>query len=100
VQYQTVTASPTVNATITLYTASGATYRKNMRYAPQAITMATGDLPLPANKVTARHKYDNVSMRAITDYLLATDQEVTRLDVLFGSLVIRPEWACIVPDAV
>jgi hypothetical protein len=100
VQYQTVTASPTVNATITLYTASGATYRKNLRYAPMAITMATGDLPLPANKVTARHKYDNISMRAVTDYLIGTDQEVTRLDVLFGSLVVRPEMCCIVPDAV
>ena len=76
------------------------TYRKNFRYAPQAITMATGDLPLPANKVVARHKYDNVSMRAITDYMIGTDQEITRLDVLFGSLVIRPEWMCVVPDRV
>jgi hypothetical protein len=102
VQYQTVDASPTVSATITLYTNNGAaqTYRKNFRYAPQAITMATGDLPLPANKVVARHKYDNVSMRAITDYMIGTDQEITRLDVLFGSLVIRPEWMCVVPDKV
>lgn len=100
VQYQTVTASPATNAAVTLYTASGATYRKNFRYAPQAITMATGDLPLPANKVVARHKYDNVSMRAITDYMIGTDQEITRLDVLFGSLVIRPEWMCICPDAI
>jgi hypothetical protein len=99
-QYQTVDSLPVNGATINLVTNASAVYRKNFRYAPQAITMATGDLPLPANKVTARHKYDNISMRAITDYQIGTDQEITRLDVLFGSLVIRPEWMCIVPDRV
>lgn len=99
-QYQTVDALPINGATITYVLNAAQVYRKNFRYAPQAITMATGDLPLPANKVVARHKYDNVSMRAITDYIIGTDQEITRLDVLFGSLVIRPEWMCIVPDIV
>lgn len=100
VQYQTVDASPADGAVITPYLAASVTYRKNFRYVPQAITMATGDLPMPSNKVTARHKYDNVSMRAITDYMIGTDQEITRLDVLFGSLAIRPEWGCTVPDVV
>lgn len=100
VQYQTVTVSPANGAAISLYTLPSITYRKNFRYAPQMVTMATGDLPLPANKVTARHKYDNVSMRSITDYLIGTDQEITRLDVLFGSLVVRGEWGVVVPDRV
>jgi hypothetical protein len=39
-------------------------------------------------------------MRAVTDYMIGTDQEITRLDVLFGSLVIRPEWMCVVPDKI
>lgn len=97
VQYQTVTASPANNATITPYLNASITYRKSFRYAPQMVTMATGDLPLPANKVTARHRYDNVSMRSVTDYMIGTDQEITRLDVLYGSLAVRPEWGCIVP---
>ena len=100
VQYQTVDSSPISGAAINLVTNAAATYRKNFRYAPMAITMATGDLPLPANKVVARHKFDNVSMRAITDYMIGTDQEITRLDVLFGSLVIRPEWMTVIPDIV
>jgi len=100
VQYQTVTASPANNAVITPYFVASSVYRKSFRYAPQMVTMATGDLPLPANKVTARHKYDNVSMRSVTDYLIGTDQEVTRLDVLFGALVVRGEWGCIVPDKI
>ena len=100
VQYQTTDSSPADQATITPYLNASTTYRNNFRYSPQAITMATGDLPLPANKVTARHKYDNVSMRAITDYMIGTDQEITRLDVLFGSLSIRPEWIVRIPDII
>lgn len=97
VQYQTVTVAPDNNAAVTPVVGPDVQYLKNFRYAPQMVTMATGDLPLPANKTTARHKYDNVSMRAITDYLIGTDQEVTRLDVLFGSLVVRGEWGVVVP---
>ncbi len=100
VQYQTVDASPANGAVITPYFVPSSTYRKSFRYAPQMVTMSTGDLPLPANKVTARHKYDNVSMRSVTDYMIGTDQEITRLDVLFGSLVVRGEWGCVVPGPV
>jgi hypothetical protein len=100
VQYQTVDSSPAASAAISLFTNPSAVYNNSFRYAPQAFTMATGDLPLPANKVTARHKYDNVSMRAVKDYVIGTDQEVTRVDVLYGSLAVRPEWAVRVPGPV
>lgn len=100
VQYQTVDASPADAATITPYLPASTVYRNNFRYSPGAITMATGDLPLPANKVAARHKYDNVSLRMARDWMVGTDQEITRVDVLFGSLLIRPQWACRVPDRV
>jgi hypothetical protein len=100
VQYQTVDSSPVSGAAVSLYTNASAVYNVSFRYAPQAFTMATGELPLPANKVTARHKYDNVSLRSIKDYVIGTDQEVTRVDVLFGSLAVRPEWAVRVPGPV
>ena len=101
VQYQTVNASPANGAAVALYTLASVTFRRNFAYAPQMITMATGDLPIPANlQQSARHRYDNVSMRSLTQYQIGTDQEITRLDVLFGSLSPRPEWGCIVPDIV
>lgn len=100
VQYQTVDASPANSAAISLFTNASAVYNNSFRFAPQAITMATGELPLPANKVTARHKYDNVSLRSVKDYVIGSDQEVTRVDVLFGSLAVRPEWAVRVPGPV
>jgi P22 coat protein - gene protein 5 len=101
VQYQTVVASPANGAAISLYTLASVTWRRNFAYAPQMITMATGDLPIPANlQQSARHRYDNVSMRSLTQYQIGTDQEITRLDVLFGSLSVRPEWGCLVPDLI
>jgi hypothetical protein len=100
VQYQTVTVSPAANAAISLYTLASVTFRRNFAYAPQMITMATGDLPIPANlQQSARHRYDNVSMRSLTQYQIGTDQEITRLDILFGSLSPRPEWGCLIADA-
>ena len=41
-----------------------------------------------------------VSMRMITDYFIGTDQLITRLDVLYGYLWVRPEWAVVVADIV
>jgi hypothetical protein len=101
VQYQTVTASPAASAVISLVTQPNITFRRNFVYAPQLITMATGDLPIPSNlQQAARHRYDNVSMRSLTQYQIGTDQEITRLDVLYGSTNPRPEWGCIVPDQI
>lgn len=100
VQYQTVTASPLTAAAVAMIIAPSTTYRKNVAYAPEAITMVTGDLPLPKNVDAARAKYDNVSMRMATQWQVGTDQEVTRLDVLYGALMVRPEWAVVVPDII
>ena len=39
-------------------------------------------------------------MRIVTDYLIGTDVEITRMDVVYGYLYIRPEWMCVVADSV
>jgi hypothetical protein len=101
VQYQTVTASPAngaaVNPALTL--AASTKYRKNFAYAPEAVTLATADLEMPRNvHEAAREAFDGISMRMVTDYFIGTDQLITRLDVLYGFLWIRPEWAVVVAD--
>lgn len=101
VQYQTVTDSPAngaaVNPALTL--AASTVYRKNFAFAPEAVTLATGDLELPRGvHEAAREQFDGVSMRMVTAYQVGTDQMITRLDVLYGYLWVRPEWACIVAD--
>lgn len=95
-QYQTVTASPANGAQVRLVANASATYRQNFVYAKQAVTMVTADLEMPPNVKGAREQMDGISMRAVTQYVIGTDQTADRLDILFGWLFVRPEWACIV----
>lgn len=96
VQYQTVTASPANAATIVVVSKTAEIYRKNIAYLPQAIQMATVDLIMPNNVDAARANQDGVSMRVLTQYQGGQDIELTRLDVLFGYVYVRPEWCCVV----
>lgn len=101
VQYQTVTVSPASGAAVNPSNgvAASTTYYKNFAYAPDAVTLATADMELPKNvHEAAREEFDGISMRMVTDYFIGTDQLITRLDVLYGYLWIRPEWACVVAD--
>lgn len=101
-QYQTVTASPANGAAVNpaLSLAASTRYRKNFAFCPEAVTMATADLELPTRGVqeAAREVYDTLSMRMITFYNGLTDQWITRMDILYGYLWVRPEWAVVVAD--
>jgi hypothetical protein len=106
-QYQTVTPSavntvtPANGAAINLVTLPGITYRKNIAFAPEFMTMATADLVLPPNlQEGSRANYDGVAMRALTQYQAGTDVLISRLDVIYGAVVPRGEWGCIVPDII
>jgi hypothetical protein len=101
VQYQTVTVSPANGAAVNPSNglAASTAYRKNFAYAPEAVTLATADLEMPQHvHESAREMFDGISMRMVTDYFIGTDQLITRLDVLYGYLWIRPEWAVVVAD--
>lgn len=97
VQYQTVTVSPADTAAILLVLNPSQVYSANFAYAPSAITMTTVDLEMPPNVDAARRVYNGISLRTVTQYQVGTDFNVTRLDVLFGSKLVRPEWATVVP---
>ena len=99
VPFQTVTASPANGAAITFATPASSSYRSNFAYYAEAVTLATAELELPRGvHEVARETYDGISLRMITDYAVLSDQFITRLDILFGSLLIRPEWVCTVAD--
>jgi P22 coat protein - gene protein 5 len=102
VQYQTVDVSPTNGGAISLVNPASVSYRKNFLFAPEAVTMATADLIMPTKGVeeAAREEFDGVAMRMLTAYVPGTDQLITRLDVLYGYLWVRPEWACAVADVI
>ena len=99
VPFQTVTVSPAAGAAIAVVTPASSTYRKNFAYYAEAVTMATGELELPRGvHEAARETYDGISLRMVTDYAVLSDQFITRLDILFGSLMVRPEWVVAVAD--
>jgi hypothetical protein len=99
VPFQTVDVSPAAGANIVFATASGAAYRSNFAYYSEAVTLATAELELPRGvHEAARETYDGISLRMVTDYAVLSDQFVTRLDILFGSLLLRPEWVVKVAD--
>jgi hypothetical protein len=101
VPFQTVTASPANGANIVFATPASSHYRQNFAYYAEAVTLATAELELPRGvHEAARETYDGISMRMITDYAVLSDQFITRLDILFGSLLVRPEWVCKVADIV
>ena len=98
-QYQTVDALPANNATVTLVTPASGSYRQNFIYAKQAVTMVTADLEMPPNVKGPRAdgRHFDAFRRSVCG---GTDQTIDRLDILFGWLFVRPEWACIVCDRV
>jgi hypothetical protein len=99
---QTVSAIPATSAAIATPVAASEQYRKNFGFHPTAVTMVTADLEMPngATVSEGREAYDGVSMRMTRNWLPVSDLFLTRLDVLFGSLWVRPEWAVVVADAV
>jgi hypothetical protein len=98
--FNTVTASPSNSATISLIMAPSQAYRQNLAYYPEAFTLATADLEMPTSGVVeaARAVFDGVSLRMLTAYDPIADNLITRMDVLYGYAAIRPEWSVIVPD--
>lgn len=99
-QYQTVDAVPVADAKINLVGKQGETIRRNLLFNKKAMTLVTVDL-MEVNKGVVdcgMANLDGISMRTLTYYNGTDDTLGTRLDVLFGIGVLRPEWICIVPD--
>ncbi len=95
----TVDALPANGAVISAPIKAGETYRSNLAFHSDAVTMVTADLILPQGvHQAARETYDGVSMRMVTAFDVISDQLITRFDVVYGYAWIRPEWAVIVPD--
>lgn len=94
---QNVTALPADNSAITIVGAPAQT-GVNLAFAKDFLTFATVDLPLPDNKDASRMTFDGLSLRMIRDYDTANDQFLNRIDVLWGSAVLRPEFGIVIPN--
>ncbi len=100
---QNVTAGPADNATVTYWAmAAGGTQAatvspQNLIFHPKAFASVMADLTMPnggAKGTRVSSKMLNVSMRYVEQYAITSDQNLNRLDILFGSAPIQERMAC------
>lgn len=100
---QNVTASPADNATITYWSmAAGGTLAatvspQNLVFHPKAFASVMADLVMPnggASGSRVNSKTINVALRYVEQFSITSDQNLNRLDILFGSAPIQERMSC------
>ena len=89
--YKTVSASPADDAEITVK----ASHTANIAFHKNAFGLVMCPLELPDSAgLKARMTHENTSIRVVKDYDIDADEEIIRLDILYGVKTIYPELAC------
>ncbi len=73
-------------------TTSGGIYTRNWALHKKAIALVSADLPMVSAKEVSIKRGKNLSIRVIRAYDVQSDQEIFRMDILFGWALMRPEW--------
>ena len=91
---QNVALAPADNAAITFAGTASTTSGISLGFDKDAFAFASADLIMPKGvDFASRQVLDGISMRIVRAYDINNDTMPCRLDVLFGSEVIRPELA-------
>lgn len=101
-QLQTVTASPANNAAITVVGASGVESAQALAWAKEAVVMVMADLVMPEGGAIAERiqsKPLGFSLRMAKQWNGLSDQNLCRIDCIYGWKAYRPEWICRVQGA-
>ena len=81
--------------TLTFVGAASTSYVQNLMYHKDAFTFATAELPLMADAARCvRKTFDGISLRLWQASDIRNDEQLTRIDILYGYSAIRPAWAC------
>ena len=92
--HQNVSAIPDDGDVLTFVGAASTAYKQSLLFQKGFACMGTADLVLPkGTHMASRQNYDGISMRIVQDYDVVKDRVLTRLDVLYGFKVLRPELA-------
>lgn len=90
--FQTVSAAPADNAAITL----AGSHVANLAFHKNAFGLVTVPLELPDGAAfKARESANGFSVRVVKDYDIDTDDDIIRLDILYGVKTLYPELACV-----
>ena len=92
--YKTVSALPLASAAITMVGTQSTAYAKNLVFHPNAFALVVMPMAMPAGVWGARETYNNLSIRVVKQYDITNDEEIIRLDILYGVATLYPELAC------
>jgi hypothetical protein len=94
---QTVTASPVDNAVVSVFGASGAVGSQGLAWVKEAVVMVMADLVEPEGGALSeriRSKPLGFALRFVKQYNILSDQNLARIDCIYGWKTYRPEWVC------
>lgn len=90
----TIDTLPAASDVITMLGTAATGYAQNLIYQKDAITFATADLLLPNGvDMASRKQHNGISMRLVRQFDINNDRMPTRIDILYGFAVLRPEAA-------
>lgn len=94
--HQNCSAVAANDAALTFLNADTLTaFHQSLAFQKGAYAFGSIDLVKPPGEKSSRQVYDGISMRMVQDsYDVVKDRLYTRLDILYGFKVIRPELAC------
>ncbi len=92
--HQTVNAAPADNAVITVLGSEATAYPQNLGFHKNAFALVTVPLDMPDGAAfKARESHNGLSVRVVKDYDIDSDEDIIRLDILYGVKAIYPDLA-------
>lgn len=93
--YSNVDALPVDGDAMTMVGTESTAYPQNLVFHPNAFCLVTLPLEMPANVWGAREtdKDAGISIRVVKQYDIDADEEIIRLDILYGVKTLYPELA-------
>ena len=91
--YDNCSALPAAADAMTFVGTESTEYPQNLVYHPNAFALVTVPLAMPANVWGARESFNGLSLRVVKQYDILEDDEVIRLDLLYGVKTLYPELA-------
>jgi hypothetical protein len=101
-QLQTVTQSPANSAVITVVGTTGVSAARGLAWVKEAVVMVMADLIMPEGGAIAERissKPLGFALRMAKQWNGLTDQNLCRIDAVYGWAAYRPEWICIIQGA-
>jgi len=91
--YKTVNTLPAAAATVTMLGNEGSLYPQNLAFHKNAFALVMVPLPKPADTWGSTVSDEGFSIRIVKDYDISADEEICRMDVLYGVKTVYPELA-------